>query len=818
MVFRPCKIMWRWPTAALLLTLGPSVFAASGFVTGASVTREGDVAEISVRFACRIEYVDHLPVNRGDKLRVQIESTGICVGSSPMIANSRAQYRPLNADVANLLEIDYDGESSSGQVVTLVFGDAVRYDVSHDRIRNHLNVTVHLDGGPAKPAAETSGRSSTRVRDVAESQPRYVINLSSSRTPHTASDMSIENIAPGLRVFETEVLLAGVTWHRLRLGVFDDASKARLALQQLEAIYPTAWIDRMLESDTDSSATETIVPSEPAYEPNPAFASVGLDKVDALMADARRAMVADEISRAVQIYTKVLRIPNHDRHAEAQEYLALAREKNGQTAHAKAEYQRYLQLYPDGDGASRVQQRLAALLASGRKSAQTGDPAIVSVGDQQERKSSDWRIQTFVSQYYRRDANQMNEEDEVISQSAVYSDINLDIRRRGSRFDFSSRLSAGYRNDFLDEDEGSGNELRVSYAYADLADTRTGLRGRIGRQSRNTGGVLGRFDGLNLEYRATERILVSTVAGQPVNSATDGLDSEKEFYGVNANIGPLIDNLELGVFYVQQDIEDVEDRQAVGTEFRYFGDKQSLWGLIDYDTSYNELSSAYLQGNWKFGPHLTLSGSIDRRHTPYLSTGSALIGQPVTSFAELLILMTEEEIRALSIDRSPLSNSYTVGLSYSLTPKLQFNADANQTDVDASPESGGVGAVPAASYQYFSTNFVVSSLFREGDVTMIGLRLSDSDTTRVISLNLDSRFPIGKRWRINPRLRVDQRRIMVDDSDEWIYTPGLRIQYRHNRNFRVDFEAGKQFAQRALAEFDLDRESYYVNIGYQAFF
>jgi hypothetical protein len=190
----------------------------------------------------------------------------------------------------------------------------------------------------------------------------------------------------------------------------------------------------------------------------------------------------------------------------------------------------------------------------------------------------------------------------------------------------------------------------------------------------------------------------------------------------------------------------------------------------------------------------------------------------VQTFSELLVLFTEDEIRELSLDRSPLASSYTLGVSYSLSPKLQITADANQTAVDASAASGGVAETPETTYQYFSTTLVASSLFREGDVSIVGLRVSDSDSTKVTSLSLDSRFPIGKRWRINPRLRVDQRKIMADDSDEWLYTPGLRVQYRHSRKLRVEFEAGKQFAQRDLVDADLDRESYFVNIGYQVFF
>jgi hypothetical protein len=628
---------------------------------------------------------------------------------------------------------------------------------------------------------------------------------------------------PGLKVFETELVLAGVTWYRLRLGPFKSSEDAQSELENLRDQFPTAWIDRNSGSTSDDVDNQAGDPTAsdgaqlPAYAPDTALPGIGADKVDILMNDARQAMIAGELSRAIQIYTKVLRVPGHDRHAEAQEYLALAREKNNQRAHAKAEYQRYLSLYPDDEGAARVQQRLAALLAGDRQAsapaAFTGNRAIRSSAS-----NSPWRIQTFFSQYYRRDVNQLNEDDEIISQSALYSDVNVDARRRGTRYDFGSRLSAGYRNDFLEEDQGSGNDVRVSYAYADLADAETGLRGHIGRQSRNNGGVLGRFDGLNLGYQATERILFNSVIGKPVNSSSDGIDPDRTFYGASVNYGPILENLELGMFYIQQDIDGIEDRQAVGTEFRYFGTNQNLWGLIDYDTSYQEIGSAFLQGSWRFASRLTIHGSVSRRYSPFLSTSNALIGQPVERFSDLLLIMSEEEIRQLSMDRTSLSTTYTLGLSHSLTPRLQINADANQTTVDARPESGGIAAMPPMTYQYYATSFVASSLLKEGDVSIIGLRLSDSDTTRVVSLSLDSRIPVGRFLRINPRLRIDRREIMQDSSYEWLYTPGIRVQLRWSRKFRLELEAGKQFSHREMSDTDFDRESYFLNVGYQAFF
>jgi hypothetical protein len=798
--------------AGLFLLLAcPAVFGAPRFVTGATVSSDEDGAVITVQFACKVEYLDHLPVSRGNRLRVQIDPTTICAGVAPTLARSQEQLRPLNADAANLLEIDYEGEYSSVATLTFVFNDVVHYSVSYGGGKNRIIVRVHADEATSAALPLRSRSPGTRLQTKPEAPRSYVINLSSSKNSHTAADRILNNASSGLQVFETEVDLAGVTWYRLRLGTFSSAEAAQSELNKLRASHPTAWVDRVKD--------ESAIPADAVATTKSRTATIGLDEIDALMADARSAIVAGEVSRSVQLYTKVLRAPQHDRSAEAQELLGVAREKNGQMAHAKAEYQRYLSSYPDGDAAPRVQQRLAALLATGRRSESSPQDAG---GNRSERplrpEPSAWRFNTFVSQYYRRDVNQLNEEEEVVSQSALYSDINFDARRRGARFDFGSRLSAGYRSDMLGEEQGSEDQLRVSYAYADLADTKTGLRGRIGRQSKNTGGVLGRFDGVSFDYRATERISLNVVAGEPVNSATDGLESERSFYGLAMNYGPIIDNLEIGVFALQQNIAGVEDRQAIGTEFRYFGEKQSLWGLIDFDTSFNELSSAYLQGSWRLASRFTISAGIDHRHSPYLSSGSAMIGQPVETFKELLILMTAEEIRQLSIDRSPLTNSVTAGLSYSVTPRLQLSADVSQTTVEASPESGGVAAIPKSTYNYASTTLVASSLFREGDVSMISLRYSKSASSIVSSVNLDARFPIGRRWRINPRLRVDQRRILSDDSDEWLYTPGIRIQYRRSNKVRIELEAGKQFAQRELAGADSDRESYYLNLGYQAFF
>jgi tetratricopeptide (TPR) repeat protein len=813
-----------WAIGALAMFVVPLAFAGSGFIANSRVSdaESGDPsgADVHVRFNCKAEYLRHEPKEAGDRLRIYLEPTGICNGVSPLVAESRIRLRPFNSDKARLLELEYNGDTSVGAVLTLTFSETVAFDVDMDAFAFDVAVHVRVPETPVESASVENVAPTATHRQIIQpkkERPGWVVNLVSFRRIPTIADAPSLQLTDRQRLYYTEIVIDGMTWYRLRLGDFDSVGAANSVLAELKSSFPGAWIDQV---DARSIPVELLAGEREALAPSiqQAVGDLGsVSKVDALMEEARKTMVAGDSSRAIQIYTKVLQLPAHPRHPEAQEYLALAREKKGQTAHAKAEYQRYLSLYPNSEGAARVSQRLAALLASNRRGKQTTDASNDSRNTRIS-SPSDWSVRTYFSQYYRHAVTQQNDQDKIVSQSALYSDVNLDARRRGDRFDFGGRISSGYRSDFLDRETNASSALRVSYAYADLADAVTGLRARIGRQSRSSGGVLGRFDGLNLGYELNQHFMFDAVYGKPAYSASDGIDSARTFYGASMNYRPSLEGLELGLFYIEQDIEGVLDRQAVGGEFRYFGENQSLWGLVDYDTSYDQLGSAFLQGSWRFASRLSLHGSYNRRHSPFLSAGNALIGQPVLTFAELLELYPVPEIRQLGLDRSPQSTTYTLGLSHSLTPKLQVNANVNQSTIEASTESGGVLARPGSTYNYFSGSIVASSLLKEGDVSIVTVRYSDSGTARVMSVSLDSRVPFGRSWRVNPRLRVDRRQRLSNDSYEWRYTPGIRVQYRRGQKFRIEFEAGKQFSQQELVGVDLDRESYFINLGYQAFF
>src|SRR6185503_16952990 len=79
---------------------------------------------------------------------------------------------------------------------------------------------------------------------------------------------------------------------------------------------------------------------------------------------ARAAIMRRDYETAIRLLTRMTEAPENGLSADARELLGVARERNNQLAHAKAEYEEYLRRYPTGEGANRVRQRLTALLRS----------------------------------------------------------------------------------------------------------------------------------------------------------------------------------------------------------------------------------------------------------------------------------------------------------------------------------------------------------------------------------------------------------------------------------------------------------------------
>lgn len=541
------------------------------------------------------------------------------------------------------------------------------------------------------------------------------------------------------------------------------------------------------------------------------------ESLAAWMEEARQSMAKADYNHAIALYTKILEFPNHAYRQDAREYLGLARERKGQLAHAKAEYETYLKLYPKGEGADRVRQRLTGLLTAQA-------PARDKLPKQARRKDVPlWNVRGGFSQYYRRYVSTIDGFGTTVNQSSLDSDLDVIAQLTQSSYEIRSRFTGGYRNDFLGGNNsgfGSSSPLSITSLYVDAADRRHQNLGRIGRQSQNRGGVLGRFDGMLLSHQLTPFVKVNLVSGYPVDYSTiDRIATQTQFYGINADFGTYANTWDFNTFAVQQTSEGLLDRRAVGGEFRYFKPNHSALGLVDYDVSYQTLNMILLLGNWLFPDNSSLNIVIDQRKSPILTTRNALVGQLDGSLSTLKQRFSEDQIRQLALDRSADSHNYTISLTHPLNDQLQISGDLTLSTLSSTPASGGIDAIPASGEDWnYSVQLMGSDLIKHGDIAIIGLRMDNNSTSDTISLNLNTRYPVSQVLRVNPRLRIDHRHFTADNSTQWTTAPSVRVNYMLRRNFNLEFEAGGDWTSRDTPGATSKTTGYYISAGYRADF
>ena len=658
--------------------------------------------------------------------------------------------------------------------------------------------------------------------------PAFVINLASARRPFDMSKVPRPAVFERYRLYTTRVELQGVLWHRLRLGFFDDRSAAEQVANSLQNEFPQAWVatasmeERAQFAARQPSAAGAGVPSAGAavperaprgataeqppatgQAPTPASeAAIGL-----LMDEARVAMTGGDYSRAIQLYTKVLQSPQSRFAPEAQELLGLARERNGQLAHAKAEYEIYLERYPEGEGADRVRQRLAGLVTA---TAVAQEPLREARAAREEAR---WDVFGSFSQFFRFNELDIEGQPSTTTQNALFSDLTATARRRSADLDVRARFTGGYDLDFL---ESSESEARVSELYLDGSYRPGGVSGRIGRQNRSTGGVLGRFDGGLFGYRFTPTLLGNVVLGYPVASTNDGIETNRYFYGADLNLGTFADRWDFDVFYIQQQVDSIKDREAVGGELRYFEPRGSVFSLVDYDILYNDLNIFLVVGTWTFPDKTTINVNLDYRNSPTLTTSNALLGQPVRTIEELSGLFTESEIRQLAEDRTAHVSTLTFGASRPLTQQFQLSGDITATKQDGTPASGGVPATPETDWQFlYFLQLAGSSLLKQGDIGILGFRYADLDASDVYTVSLNTRYPVTSNFRINPRLDWIFRDNKLTDSERSTLRPFLRLEYTWRRQMRFEAEFGADLIEDETATDSLSTRSYFANVGYR---
>ena len=641
----------------------------------------------------------------------------------------------------------------------------------------------------------------------------YVVNLESTLAPDTPTP---KTLPPGLEQYRLYIYAFsedGKTGQRLRLGFFEDKEDAERIRQRIIALYPEAWIDVISSQERHDSANNALVMGDPKFarrEPKDEVVIALKGDADQLMTQGRDALTRGNNVQAIRIFTKILSLPQNQHTQDAQEYLALARQRNGQTALAKVEYKLYLKLYSQGEGADRVRQRLTDLEKPDKRVqlVELRKPKVVE-------EIHEWSLFGSLSQDYFAGQSKVKAvgstagtEDEL-DQSTVLSHVDLTGRFRNTKYNSRFVFSGNQRHDFLDADD----ESEVRSAYFDILNKPRDYSARVGRQSAGGRGVLSRFDGGLGGYSFRPRWRLNVVAGVPADDVAP--ESDRRFYGVSADIGPFANRWNSAIYFIDQEIDGLTDRRAVGAELRYFDPKRSLFSLVDYDIHFGATNIATVQGSWQPGNSTILNLLVDYRKTPPLQTSNALLGQNIESIDELTNTNSSSEIKQLAEGLTATSKIYTVGAVHPLTDRFQLGGDITVSNISETDAVGNVLEVDGTgNVTTYNTQLIANQLIFYQDISIFGVSYSDSNSFTAKSLSFIERFPFKRNWRADVGLKLyDQDN--ANGSNLYRITPSLKLYYRSGKNLTFEVEIAQERTKVRDSIDDEDTVRDFVRLGYR---
>lgn len=695
-------------------------------------------------------------------------------------------------------------QSASSIVVEFVFTDSVRttaQDIKADGIEIRLRgstLSAQFDQKDENFAGDLGPIERVSVEGSGAGGYKLSVSLN--------APMSIEVLPPpdnrriAIRLTkaaprESEVAQAPLPVAEETMGAPDIASKVQIPMEQ-----------------NASRATDVVASPGANATPN-ASAATGTGSVPGdfrkALDEGRQAAMSQDYPRAIAFFTKASQSPDVATRQEALEMLATARERNHQDAQAKVIYEQFLAQYPDSEAAPRIRQRLSGLL--------TRNLPVKKKLIKPESDGGMWTAVGNVSQFYQRNEIEVNGENPVTGVDGLFTNADIIVDRRSSNLDLGMRVST---NGLYDFGSDGNSTYQMSTAYFEAQQIDWGVDVRVGRQSQQSNGVLGRYDGAQIRYKVASWLEVGAIGGYAVDYSNNAFSADRPLYGVNAEISLADGRWEFAPFYIEQQANGLLDRRAIGMETRYFRDNMSAFSLLDYDTYHKALNTSYVMLNVRFENGLTSYATFDHRRSPYITTENALIGQGVNNLGDLENTYSDQQIEQLADDRTSTLTLATVGVDKEISPRLQIGSDVSYSDYAETQASGNVAAVPSQQDYYYTLRFRSDEIFGSQTYSALYLRYADGNDSRMSSIYWNNRFTFFSEWQFYPRIRVDYRDFTNTGDSQWTVAPSMRLDYRPNRNMYLEFEAGYDKMRRDsnIELQQMDVIGYYFRLGYRTLF
>ncbi|MCG6968881.1 MAG: hypothetical protein LJE85_03850 [Gammaproteobacteria bacterium] len=591
-----------------------------------------------------------------------------------------------------------------------------------------------------------------------------------------------------------------------------------------------------LELDVDTAKSKP-TPAEPDKQES---------DLGQLMAKARQALTFGDNEGAIRLLRKIIAVSGNPHEQDARELLGLALERSGQIPRAKFEYKKYLELYKEGAGPIRVQQRLTALESIG--GVQRREKLRVA---KRARKVEEYKFFGRWSQDYSVRLIEQNVDDPNDDETTVLGTV-VNSQRASTHASLRGRYRTNDRivqtvfigSHNYDFENSYYTEGRISDLYIDWDEIRLGLSGVLGRQRARSSGVYERYDGLDLAYRVVDGATPHILVGQTVSYYD--VDYDKQFGAIRTELGKRKSKLTGNVFVVAQNVESDTDRQALGGDFRYSTKLHSFFGGVDYDVYFNELNLLNLRWGWQLNANSRLNFSYDFRKLIMFT--NALYNLRVSDgnlnralrYDELTKILTEERAKELALNRTNESSSITVGNTYQISKTKQLNTDLSmyrsapledfvftQDEKDeflrvtgsSQPLLDHVGYDGTTSYN-LTTQLIANNVFAPQDLQIVGFRFGKfSNTFDDYVLFYNGRLAPWFNWNPRPRINIGYRNSRggtnVVQADRIQISPSIKVDRRWKKSWVTELELGFDgFYYEKVENAPDDQNGYFFRIGY----
>ena len=664
------------------------------------------------------------------------------------------------------------------------------------------------------------------------SDKRYAVTLQSVPVADVDKLLPVPSRFARYEAFATNTVVGGVTMSEVNLGYFATTEEAeavrRVALDRFPQATVLDLVQRREEMQRSAAAaampppavavTAAVAPAAPAaptppapaplaptpasLAPAPPVAAVAppapatppasttvQTRAAELMARSREALAAHRLEDAINNLNRLLLLPPNSFSQEGQELIGLAWEGAGDTRRARVEYELYLKLFPQGEGAQRVAQRLASLegapasSAAGVASAAAGTTPSAGAGAPSSARGN--RFTGNIAQYYyggkARSQSLVNIAAGIdqstltkTTESAIVTSV--DLGARYSTPDAETRAVVRGTGS-LNLVASSHSTSLLNAAYVDYKRSESGIAIRAGRQSSISGGLLGLFDGVSTTYPVASGWKVDVMGGVPANPLVSA-PSERLLAAVVEADG-LFDRWGGDAYVIDQTTQGIANRRAIGAEARYSDELFSMYSLLDYDVLFRKVNAVSLQGSFQAPSQTTITLLLDTRKAPSLQMTNALISSGAASLKDLLQMQTLDEVRAAALATSAQAKQGLVSVSRPISAKWQLTTDLRYSSVGALPAVGNFEATPATGAQYGATlQMTGSNLYSSRDINNFNLSVLSTPFFKGSQLSFNNLTGLRDNdITLEPSLRFYTQRDNQGVKLNRI-SPGLRGSYR----------------------------------------